>query len=516
MKAIKLLCCLVLLAVGLFLAIPLKSQNTFQKQIGTEYYGKASSACFNGDSQLIISCGGNLIKTDTNGHIIWAKKHLFPGMSGKSQIVLKQNGGFLILHEMLEFGVGGSDVMIFSTDSAGAIDWIKVYGSTATEKPRGIAELPNADIIVTGYYKSDSIADSNTFVMKIGKTGNLHWLKSYGTQSDADRIEKTIITSSESILLAGCFNFQAGIVKADISGNIIWSNNYTTGCFFDVIENPGNGDIFACGSFIPDDSKQPGNTLILNTDSSGNVKWAKIIGSHTGEKAISFSLNNDYSKIFVSGIASPGLPGSQALLMCLNTADGDIIWAKTYGTNKNESFCNSFLFQNSILNVGYSDNSDSVYHNVYLVKTDISGNSGCNQYDYYPACDSTVAMSASPFTLSVDSLDFSLITKCYPPSWVAFYENTLCSTSGMNDMALNNPLKISNPVNSQTIIDLPAKRYLEYCLFDLQGRVIACESINEQTFKIGINKFKLKNGCYLLNLKNIYGNFEAHKIVFSE
>ena len=74
--------------------------------------------------------------------------------------------------------------------------------------------------------------------------------------------------------------------------------------------------------------------------------------------------------------------------------DGDFLWGKTYGgSDEDYIYCGGDLmnFNNSSYFInGKTKSFGSGNYDMYLIKTDISGVSGCNEQDFIPYITSPV------------------------------------------------------------------------------------------------------------------------------
>ncbi|MEI6854179.1 MAG: T9SS type A sorting domain-containing protein [Bacteroidota bacterium] len=492
------------------------AQNHFRKLVGTGFSGEARSFCTSTDGNYVVACAGSLIKVDTSGYVVWVKKYLTPAMYNQSKVIRQMNGGYLVIYDIKFGGVGGNDIMVFNTDSAGQIEWIKIYGSNGYDVPSDVLEMSNGDFVICGQSNAFTAGDKDVLMMRISKFGEQVWQRTYGTSSDEDAAEKLIATASGNIVVAGSISNQLSLVKTNSFGEFIWSKAYGYGALYDLIENPANGDLFACGKMVPDISKSGQNLFVMNTDSSGNVKWAKIIGNNANECAYSLSANSDYSQIYLAGqeLADTSSKGN-AIAMSIQGSDGAISWSKSYGTAMNEVFYDNLLLNdNTLVNVGFSDYSDTTYHNLYIVKTTADGVSGCNDASFVPAHDSLLSLVAYDMPLVLDSGELTVITKCYPPSWIAHGELTLCSNSGIEDDEENQtPYLYPNPVTGESHIVIVAGTYKSYEVFDVAGQCLKASVIGNQTNNIAVKASEYAAGIYLLKLFRENGSSASIKFV---
>ncbi|HNW69855.1 MAG TPA: T9SS type A sorting domain-containing protein [Bacteroidales bacterium] len=486
--------CLVFISFNTF------SQSVFQKVTGIGLPGNATSFCISADSTFVTACSGSLVKTDTNGNVIWAKRNLMPAMYKKSNVISQANGGYMVLYDMIANGYGSSDIMIFNTDSDGLIEWIRYYGTDYTDIPTDIVEAPNGDFLVTGQTNSISHNDKDILLMRINKTGDQFWQRTYGTDSEEDRAEKSIQFSFGGFVLAGKISSGISMLRTDEDGRLKWCKTYESGTLYDIVENPVNGDLFACGVIMPN-MRGENNIFVMLADSSGNVIWAKIIGNNHNEIAYSISGNPDFSQVYISGeFQADSSSASDAFAACLNAGDGSIVWAKLYSSIQKDIFYDNAVYNsNSIINVGVSDCGDTAYRNIYMVKTAMDGISGCNEYDLVPVIDSNLILVPQVITLATDSGELWVTSTCYPPSLVSAQQLALCTTESVEESAGNGFSIYPNPAQDNFTVESPFSDNEAIELFNEMGSKIDCPFTTngiETTFSTA----GLPRGVYLIRI----------------
>jgi hypothetical protein len=140
---------------------------------------------------LTDDAGGNggtefaVVKTDQNGNIIWKKRY---GGSGNDRLnsVVEMDGFYYFVGWTSSGPVGGNDVVVMKTDTAGTVVWNWAYGTPQTDRAFNIIQDPfqPGKIIVAGYTDySDSVTNNrNTFLMALdGVSGLQEWVWSYGS-----------------------------------------------------------------------------------------------------------------------------------------------------------------------------------------------------------------------------------------------------------------------------------------------------------------------------------------------
>ncbi|MBN3034560.1 MAG: hypothetical protein JW861_03180 [Bacteroidales bacterium] len=110
------------------------------------------------------------------------------------------------------------------------------------------------------------------------------------------------------------------------------------------IRQTGDGGFIIAGSCVPDGMTSFTDVLLLKTDASGNVEWARTYGQGFFEQAFSVGQTND-GGYFAGGILMTGVypfiepPVSDAWLLKTDPG-GDTLWTRKYGGEGND-YCTS-------------------------------------------------------------------------------------------------------------------------------------------------------------------------------
>lgn|GEM_PF-3274879 len=219
------------------------------------------------------------IRTDNNGNPLWIRIHRTTGGAGTPSVSTTNDGGFAIAYS-------GYEETIIKLDSNGNYIWgsSRLISTFVSGAPIGygpytdIAKTIDAGFVTVGPSAGGSISGYNAFIIKYDSLGNLEWTRSLGGHS-SDLFRSVISTNDGNIMAVGYTeSFGAGsldglLVKLDLSGNILWSKTYGTSTgdhFFDIIQDPANGDYVVSGYKGPFLSSNL-YPVIFRTDSIGNL-----------------------------------------------------------------------------------------------------------------------------------------------------------------------------------------------------------------------------------------------------
>jgi len=164
-----------------------------------------------------------------------------------------------------------------------AISFAKTYGGTNYDKAYSVKQTYDGGYIVAGYTASFGAGGFDIFLIKTDASGNVQWAKTYGGTSD-DVAFSVQQTSDGGYIVAGAAaSFGVGV------------------------------DIF-----------------LIKTDANGNVQWAKTYGGTSTDLAESVRQTSDGGYIVAGHTYSFGA-GGRDIFLIKTDANGNIIWAKTYG-----------------------------------------------------------------------------------------------------------------------------------------------------------------------------------------
>ncbi len=197
-------------------------------------YGNAISVTSDGGyliaarTESFIPPAGNnsgfwLIKTDSSGNLLWSK--IFDAVSNDvgAYIEKTSDGGYIVPMYTFSFG-GGIDAGMMKLDSAGNQMWTKIVNDVSTNELLYSAhETSDGGFIFGGYRTDASFIYSDMFMLKTNSAGILQWAKLYGDDSYEEGWN-VFETRDGGFMLLGesrtdSLNCSMYIVKTDDAGN---------------------------------------------------------------------------------------------------------------------------------------------------------------------------------------------------------------------------------------------------------------------------------------------------------
>jgi hypothetical protein len=176
-------------------------------------------------------------------------------------------------------------------------------------------------------------------------------------------------TNDGGFIIAGWTNsFGSGrwdflIIKTDTSGNIKWAKTYG-GMFEDYahcIQQTSDEGFIVVG--------YKNDFYAIKIDSIGNIQWAKTYGGTSYDEARSVQQTNDGGYILAGITYSFGV-GNGGVLLIKTDSDGNVQWAKTYDVGGEDwAFSVQQTADGGFIVVGVVKSSDFLF----LIKLDRSG-----------------------------------------------------------------------------------------------------------------------------------------------
>lgn len=336
-----------------------------------------------------------VVKTDTNGNILWEKSYGGSGYDYGYSICLGQDGGYMLAGYSsstdghISSPKGGNDYWIIKIDEEGNIEWEKSYGGLESDLAKYIIPSQDGGYVILGDSKSSggmvsghhgTVEESDFWIIKIDIDGNILWENSFGSTED-ENADEIIQLSTTELIAVGVSSGNDGdvldnnggadgwVIKLDEDGNLIWTNNYGgTQSEFDLsITKDSSNKLFIAGSTQSSNIIVPENygsydIFVISINGDGIILWSKNFGGSGADNYVkirnrgsnefilsSYSTSDDYDVLLNYG-------GADFWLFAIDSM-GQIKWNKTIG-GSNEDVVRSLLITNRIFISGYTNSND--------------------------------------------------------------------------------------------------------------------------------------------------------------
>jgi PKD repeat protein len=290
---------------------------------------------------------------------------------------------------------GHSDILAVRTDADGRELWKNYYGGSGNEQALGAAETGDGGYLIVGY--SDSFAApgdiyaGNMFVVRTDASGTELWNKTYGGKYFEEG-DVPLQTADGGFVIAGAtMSYGNGsndfwLVRMDASGNELWNKTYggaKNDAANSLIQTSDGGYVLtgSTESFGNGDN----DFYMVKTDAEGNLQWSKTFGGAKYDSCGDVQQTSDGGYILTGSTCSFGVIGFdgngnpvQNVYLIKTDASGNAVWSKTYGGVERE--CGFSVRQTNdggyIVSGRMTENTDDLsswQEDLYLLKTDANG-----------------------------------------------------------------------------------------------------------------------------------------------
>jgi hypothetical protein len=300
----------------------------------------------------------------------------------------------------------------------GDIDFVKTYGGSESDEAVSVVEAADGGFVVLGTTRSSNGDvtdktgnDSDFWLLKITKSGEIVWSKTYGGSDDenAARITKTNdggyllsgYTTSNDGDVSGNEGFQDyWILKVDASGNILWDKNFGFAGSDQAYKafQTTDGGYFITGFFDVSASGGAGNDLQrgvvhgvgefwgIKLDANGNKEWRRYFGGTNNDRSYDAWQTADGGFLMTGTSESVDFDkidpkGSYDYWAVRLTPSGDLVWTKSFGGAEiDNSYASLKTNDGNYIMVGDSRSSDQDVTSprgnadAWMVKFDDNGN----------------------------------------------------------------------------------------------------------------------------------------------
>ncbi len=277
-----------------------------------------------------------LIKTDSNGDILWSKT--FGGLAEDRGQSVQQttDGGYIIAGTTSSFGNGAYDIWLIKTDEFGNELWSKTFGGTSWDFGYFVQQTADGGYIVTGCKDPGVYCIWDVFLIKTDSEGNTTWTKTYGGDNcDVGHCVRQT-TDGGYIITGYTYSYGAGssdawLIKTDATGIESWSQTFggsNAEHGYSVIQTTDDG--YTIVGYTKSFGAGDYDVWLINTDNDGNEVWNKTYGGIDDDRAFSIQQIDD-EKYIIAGFTESFGAGNYDMWLIKTLSNGDTIWTKTIG-----------------------------------------------------------------------------------------------------------------------------------------------------------------------------------------
>jgi hypothetical protein len=497
---------------------------TFQEAFGGSGVDWANSVQQTSDGGYIIigytnSFGaGNkdiyLVKMNVNGDTLWTKTYGGTGDDEGNSVQQTSDGGYIIVGYTNSFGAGGYDVYLIKVNINGDSLWTKTFGGAGDDYANSVCQTSDGGYIITGSGLFGS-GGGDIYLIKTDTVGNIQWNKTYGSVAYyIDWGYSVKQTTDGGYIISGFYlgvNADVWLIKTASNGNILWSRTFG-GAASEIgasCQQTSDGGYIVAGST---NSFGAGNNdvYLIKTDMNGDTLWTKTYGNTGDDKGYSVQQTTDGGFIIAGYyIISSGVSD---VYLIKTDGNGNLSWSKTFGGANGEfGYSVQQTLDGGYILVGMTQSFGAGNSDIYVIKTDSNGNSGCNQTNPVTIVNSPASTnwSSGPLIGSGGTLGntSSIVSEGGSPTSVCSTVGTQTLISSIGEINI-----YPNPSSGKFILDSKITQG-EISIYNAIGEKVFISTIQQLT-DARIDLSDQPNGIYLVNLKTEKENL-IEKIIIS-
>ena len=459
-----------------------------------------------------------VMRLNSNFQLLWSKTfggtgndYLFEAQQPTHPLLETADDGIILVGNTNSWGVGQGDVYLLKIDHNGNLQWSMVYGTNADERGINVQQTTDGGFLMGGD-TYDTFGGRDSYLIKTDSTGTLLWSKTLGGYGHEPVSDMRALPDGGAILSGytssfGAYGYDGFLSRINASGNVLWYKRYDKGsndAFYTVLP-------LTDGGFLAGGNTTVGGSLpawLVNTDGNGNLLWNRTYNGSGSDIFFDIIPNISGGYAVAGQTQSWGSGGWEFWLMRIED-NGNLQWSMAYG-GTSDDLPRSLLQTNDggYLLAGPSKSFGLGMNDIYVVKTDTNGNSGCNEIAVTPAVG-----SVSPYVVTVTpQITSSCISGIAATivKDVTVIENTLCPTQTLklqnpaiqqdDVQAQENIVKIipnPNNGNMQITYSIPEKESGTFVIFDITGKEILNFVIKGGNNTFAISGDVLGKGVYI-------------------
>jgi len=448
-----------LLLIGILIANPCYSQESFERQY--EFYYNGEGYCIQQLPDQGYLIGGfvseyisgsiarpTLMRLDKYGELLWARP-LADKLTAAIPTFINSSDGGVITIGTVRIGIDSVEdvVCIAKLDSQGSIRWInKITGTLQTTTPNdggyAITRTSDSSYLAAFYippYSSDTNSFGTTQIIKFSDEGNTLWTRLVRISDTISGIRPFGVKqlSDDSYIIGGRVShgdtLGIAMLKISSTGVPIWHKVYLSDTlhYNQGMTQMDDGSFIFCGRSYYGES----DISLMKTDTEGNIKWSLRLDMLGKEVPTSVCQTLD-GNILITGYMSFFPYGgysetADSLLLLKLTPNGELLYAK--GMNLPNKTTRGFAIiptsDTGFVCLGTFSNrvKNSMRKRVLVVKSNSKGDL-CNFQDY-PINSFEVIFNKINFGFW-DSIGIS-ISSFTPPAKADFdfVQSDLCQSS---------------------------------------------------------------------------------------
>ena len=253
-----------------------------------------------------------------------------------------EDGGYIVAGITYSYGSGGADVYLVKLSSSGEVEWDETYGGSSNEAAWSVRQTSDGGYVIVANTGSFGVENGGVYLVKVTSGGGLEWERTFsGPGWEETRCVRQ--TSDGGYIIAGftssigAGSHDAHLIKVDSDGDLEWEAAFggaETDVGAAVTETTDGGYVVAgstrsygAGDF---------DVYLVKTNAVGTLVWEKTFGTALRDDALDIEQTSDDGFI-ITGYRESGGVGEQDVYLVKTDSSGNLIWESTFGGSDDEN-----------------------------------------------------------------------------------------------------------------------------------------------------------------------------------
>lgn len=384
------------LAVGLLFGLGSVAQVKFQRTFGGTSVDRGFVAYPTSDGGYLIAGQYKadaatpedqfFVKMNSDATVYWTRT-----IGGASNDYVRASfqttdGGYVFVGHTTSYGaIGANNIYLTRVNSDATTIWskaISTLGGASIDEAYSVVQTADNGFMIAGVVEGIGMGDKDLGMISVNSDGTAFWVKSFGSTA-ADRGASIYPLAGGGYIFTGqTMRFNSGdmyFLRTNSDGSSYLTTNFGT-AFLDYGRSAieaSNGDIVVAG-----ETGSNSNLYLVRSTSDGSPIWSRSIGGSSAgtEGAQMIRETSDGGFIIAGSITGGGTHGGSDVFLVKTNSSGVVSWAKAFG-GTNDEFGHSVAIcpDGGYLIAGYTNSFGAGNYDLYLIKTDSNGSSGCNE-----------------------------------------------------------------------------------------------------------------------------------------
>jgi hypothetical protein len=390
--------------------------------------GRTISGTMNGSWDAYV------LRLNSAGDTLWTRNYGNVGYDEFQSVYPTSDGGFILCGQTDVVNFAG-DVYLVKITSTGALSWSTAYGGAGTaDFGYSVRQTSDGGYIIGGLSASAGAGGRDMLLIKTNSTGVVTWSKTYGGAAD-DEGRSVEPTADGGYILAGFTssygsNIQAYVVKTTSTGVVSWSKTFggSNNELAYSVKQASDQSYYVAG-YTNSYGAGSNDAMLLKLTSAGALSWSKTYGGTGDDYALSMKITSDNGCILGGRTASYG-GGNADYYLIKTDASGTHSWSKAYGGTALDQGNNVIqTTDGGYVITGYANSYGQGQKDAFIIKTDATGTSGCNEVT---ASTQTNSPTITNGTGATESAGISAVTPTTATRATTTVKGTQCFTAGNN------------------------------------------------------------------------------------